>query len=571
MPASKLPSPLQRLFALLGQDREDLAILLLYTAVSSTLGLALPLAAQALINTVANGVFLQPLVVLSLTVWVGLLFAGVVRFLEWLMVEILQQRVFVRTTLALTRQLPRLCSQAMAGQPVTNQVNRFFDTVIIQKSLAKVLLTVPSAFLQILVGLLFIGFYSPWLVAFDGVLVFSLLCLWGLGWGAVRTSLVESTAKYKVAHFLQELALAGRLYQHQGLPSGLMQQADTLASSYVTARKAHFWVVSRQVVANVVIYAFVNAGVLAIGGFLVLHGKLSLGQLVAAELMTILVLSSLDKLVQQLEPFYDLLTSVDKLGHLQELPEEPQGHIVLPLQGLKTGLQIEARGLTVTGSHGPAWNFQLSPGQRLALSEDSYHQQQGVLSLLAGHTLPQQGLLLFNGHDSRDIDRESLWPHVGWVSSTPKIISGTVEANLLLASGFDALQPGDATHSEPLSRLWWQTVLEETSLLEAFAGGPLGCPVAQTLQSLLVVGDETRLSPLMALQLSVARATLNRPALLLIDHALDGAVALAQQPRVCPQVKQAIERMLAFLLQPQAPWTLVVATQNPVLAQLVTA
>jgi ABC-type bacteriocin/lantibiotic exporter with double-glycine peptidase domain len=135
--AGHLPSPFARLRQLLWEDKRDLIILLIYSSVSGVLSLLLPVASQALINIIASGVLLQPLIVLTLTVLLGLLFAGLIRIVEHTLMEVLQQRLFVRIALHLGSHLPRIdLSQLVQSYP-PELVNRFFDTMTIQKTLAK--------------------------------------------------------------------------------------------------------------------------------------------------------------------------------------------------------------------------------------------------------------------------------------------------------------------------------------------------------------------------------------------------------------------------------------------------
>ncbi|NDD30080.1 MAG: hypothetical protein EB084_17630, partial [Proteobacteria bacterium] len=121
------PRPAQRLGWLLWEDRTDIVVLVVYALMTALLALAVPLASQALVNTIAAGVSLQPLIVLTGAVLVGLLFAGLIQVLRDSLVEVLQQRVFARVALRLAQNLPRVESRALSEHHGSELMNRFFD------------------------------------------------------------------------------------------------------------------------------------------------------------------------------------------------------------------------------------------------------------------------------------------------------------------------------------------------------------------------------------------------------------------------------------------------------------
>jgi ABC-type bacteriocin/lantibiotic exporter with double-glycine peptidase domain len=322
-------TPWQRLGQLFIEDRTDLIALLMYTAVNGLLLLTVPLAAQALVNTIAAGMFLQPLTVLSLLLLMGLLFAGVLRIAQITLAEMIQQRILGRMTLRLAYRIPRLSTEAMAGESPAELVNRFFDVLNIQKSWSKLLLDGPSAALQILVGLVLLGFYHPTLVVFDVLLLLAIaFVLFVLGWGGLRTSIQESVQKYRIADYLQNLARNHWTHKLSGWPTSLLTTAGQLVDGYIGARQKHFSVLWRQALGAALLYALASYGILALGGWLVIQRELTLGQLVAAELIVVSILSNFEKLTRLIDPMFDLLTGLDKVGHLTDVPLEDgsEGH-----------------------------------------------------------------------------------------------------------------------------------------------------------------------------------------------------------------------------------------------------
>jgi ABC-type bacteriocin/lantibiotic exporter with double-glycine peptidase domain len=317
------PSPLRRLWALVHLERDDLWLVVIYAAVVGLLTLATPVAVQALVGTVAFGTLLQPLVVLSLLLLAALGFQAALKALQTLVVEKIQQRLFVRTAVDLAWRLPRVQREASDQGFGPETVNRFFDVVTVQKTGAYLLTDGIATFLQVGIGLLVLGFYHPALLAFDLVLLGVLAAVVLVpGRRGLSTAIDESYAKYDVAAWLEELARSVRALRTASGAAFAADRAEALTRRYLTARQRHFQVLFGQTLGALALQVFASAALLGLGGWLVLQQALTLGQLVAAELIVAAVANSIGKLGKKLDSAYDLLAALDKLGQLVDLPIE---------------------------------------------------------------------------------------------------------------------------------------------------------------------------------------------------------------------------------------------------------
>lgn len=237
----------KRLWQMISEDKSDLVLILIYTFFSGLFSLSIPLATQIVVNTVAAGVFLQPLSVIAGFVLGGLCFVAILRLLTLWIVEQIRQRTFARVTLRLAYRVPRVKHDALAKEYLPELVNRFFDTITVQSGWFNFLLDAPAAALSVLVGLVLLAIYSPWLLLFDLIVIgFFLLEVFVLGHGGFQTRSDETTQRFLIAEWLEEIARCETGIKTNGIPPYLIEHADKLLAQYIRLRRIHFRVLFRQ-------------------------------------------------------------------------------------------------------------------------------------------------------------------------------------------------------------------------------------------------------------------------------------------------------------------------------------
>lgn len=431
---NKNSKPLDRLFAILLDEKNNLSVFIIYSVVINVLYLAIPLAAQVLINTIAASVLVQPLIIISFSVLLGLLFLGVIRALQFYITEILQRKIFAKISIEVASKIVKVEQKYFGKIYAPELMNRFFDVVTIQKSLTLLLLEVPAALFQIVIGLILMGIYSPMLLIFDTLLVCSIALIYFLGQEGVNTSIKESNSKYQVAYWLEELARCHISFKMNGLPGYLIENIDNKILGYLENRKKHFQVLLRQFSASFLVQAFATSGVLAIGGWLVMDGQLSLGQLVASELIILMILSALDKVVQKLESWYDLLTAIDKVSYMTSLDVEREDGVHPPKSNNGAEIICEDLVFSYQNDHKifNKLNLKVESGARVSLVGVSGSGKTSLAYLIAGLHQTQEGRILFNGSSIKTLNLNSLREQIALVSDFNEIFAASVEENITL-------------------------------------------------------------------------------------------------------------------------------------------
>ncbi|GAA4465325.1 hypothetical protein GCM10023189_45760 [Nibrella saemangeumensis] len=314
-------TPLQRLIRLLTNEKRDIWYIYLYAIVAGLVSLSLPLGIQAVFNLVSSGMVFNSIYLLIVLVVLGVVLTGILLISQMALVEYLQQRIFVKAAFEFTFRLPRIQPEALDPYYPPELMNRFFDVLTLQKGLPKLLIDISAALIQILFGIILLSFYHPIFIAV-GILTIMMLIGVVLIYGpsGLRTSLSESKYKYKVAGWLEEIA--GNLPDYRQDPDspGMMDKTDELVANYLKYRNEHFSVLRRFYYNAVGFKTIVTGALLVLGTLLVVDRQMTLGQFVAAELVIVLITNSVEKLVMSIDVVFDLLTAVEKLGNVTDLP-----------------------------------------------------------------------------------------------------------------------------------------------------------------------------------------------------------------------------------------------------------
>ena len=514
--------PHRRLLSLLSAERSDLWVAVIFSIAIGLLSLAVPVATQALVNTVAFGNLLQPLLVLSLIVLCVLSVSAALQLFRYRVVEMLQRRVFVRLASESVNRLLRARTDILRLQNGPEVVNRFLDIVTVQKAGASLLVDGLSVAMQTVIGMILLALYHPWLLAFDAVILAALfIVVFPLGKGAIDTAIGESKAKYALVGWLEEIARNATAFRGEAQARFAFERCDTLVHEYLNYRAKHFRIVLRQFAGSLALQALASAALLGVGGLLVIQRQLTLGQLVAAELVVAAVLSGISKFSKHLETFYDLLAALDKLGALTSLPVEPPGSEPLPSLSEPARLAIRSR----------AFSLDVRPGGTIGLTGASGAGKSALIDTISGYADTPGGAVEIDGVDIRNLRLDQVRSQVAVVRA-PEIFHGSILDNIRIGRN---LTSADV-----------QRALAQVGAWTAIRDLPDG------LDTILATGGAPPLPQGRQQALNFARAVAGQPRLLIVDEALDAIQDTDQR-----------ESLAALLFDPASPWTLILVSSRP--------
>ena len=499
-------NPVRRILQVIRLEKNEISSVYFYAILSGLIQLSLPLGIQSIISFVLGGAISTSLVVLIVLVVLGVFLNGLLQVNQMRLIEKVQQKIFVRYSFEFAERIPKLNLQSVDSYYLPELVNRFFDTVALQKGISKLLLDIPTATIQILFGLILLSFYHPVFIFFGLILllVISLILRLTSAKG-MESSLRESDYKYAVAGWLEEMARVIKSFKFSRSTSLNISKTDKLVSGYLTHRTTHFKVLLFQYWSLVGFKVAITAAMLIVGSILLVNQQLNIGQFIAAEIVILMVIGSIEKLISNLDTVYDVLTSVEKLGKLTDKPLEQDGNIEL-IAG-ESGLSIEMTGVNFKYSNEgpPVLNrikLLVNSNEKVCIVGATGSGKSTLLRLMSGAYNEFEGTILIDNLPITNYQLDSLRKQTGILLSTQDIFLGSLLENINM--GCDDISSKDIL-----------LMADRTGL--------------KTFMAELKDGLNTQLDPVgkklsrnIIQKILLLRALVNNPRLVLLEEPLDG-------------------------------------------------
>lgn len=531
-------SSFKKFINLLKLDKKDIFQIYFYAILAGALNLSLPLGIQAIISLIGGAQVSTSLVIMIILITIAASLSGIFQMIQLYISENIQQRIFARISFQFADRLPKIKMEKLGKKYLPELMNRFFDTITLQKGLSKLLLDFSAAVLQTVFGVILLSLYHPFFIilGFSIVVVVYIIIRYTANKG-MRTSLKESDYKYEMAFWLEETAKNATTFKLAGITDFIIEKTDEIASKYVNARKKHFRILLSQYSTLVIFKTFIISGLLILGSILVIQQRMNIGQFVAAEIVIVLIIGSVEKLMLSIETIYDVLTSVEKLDKINHLElEQDEG------EDFDSFIKQEAEGMEVSAHH---LNFKFSDSKKLVIKDVNFTINKNericvagfnnsgkstLLQLISGLYTEFDGTIAYNKIPIGNLKLETLRSHIGDSLSQETLFGGTL---------FDNISMGRARAD--IDNVTW--AIEQVGLTEFVENLPKGYNT--------ILDPQGRTLPLSIVRkIVLARSIADKPRLLVLE---DTFFHLE---------KERMEKIKKLLFTDERPWTLVIASND---------
>lgn len=426
-----------RFYNILRLDKKDVSAVYMLAILAGLLQLSVPLGVQTIISFVMAGSFSTSIAVLIIMVVLGVLLNGLLQVRQLQVIEKMQQKIFLRYSFEFSDRLPKLNIEKLDSYYLPELVNRFFDTVSLQKGLEKLLLDLPAAIIQVLFGVLLLSFYHPVFIAFGTLLLLIvILILRVTSPRGLASALQASDYKYHVAAWLEETARVIRTFKYAKNTSLHIDKTDKLVSGYLDSRTRYFQVLLTQFWSLISFKVIITAAMLLVGAVLLVNQQINIGQFIAADIVILTIINSVEKIILSLDKVYDALVSVEKLGKVVDAEVEASGTIVMPDSDKGVAVSFAATGFVYPNGSKALENIVLHvPAGRLVhITGGSGSGKSTLLRMLTGNYKNFTGSVLVDDVPIGNYQLDSLRAQTGILLSSQDIFHGTLLENITLGN-----------------------------------------------------------------------------------------------------------------------------------------
>jgi ABC-type bacteriocin/lantibiotic exporter with double-glycine peptidase domain len=494
----------RKLVAVLQLDKKEVSAIYIYAILAGLVQLVTPLGIQSIIGFVMAGALSTSIVVLIAVVVLGVFLNGLFQIRQLQIIEKIKQKIYTRDALSFAQKIPHLNLEKLDNYYLPELVNRFFDTINLQKGIEKILLEIPAAFIQILFGIILLSLYHPIFIAFGIVLVLLLYIILAttLPKGFTK-SLLASDYKYKTAGWLQELARVVKTFKYGEKTSLHIEKTDDLVSNYLVARTSYFKILLTQFWSLVVFKIIITAAMLIVGVYLLLNQQINIGQFIAADIVILAVISSVEKLIQTLDKAYDTLTAIEKLDKIKSAELESAGSEKITTNN---GIKIDFKNVSFSYPNGKSVlndvNIDIKEGEKVLIVGNSGSGKSTLLRLLTGTFTNFTGSIRINNIALGSYSIDSLRSNTGVLISQQDIFQGTIRDNVTM--GDSSITNDDLYNITKITGL--ETFVEELEIGFDTVIDPAGKKLPEKIKQGVLL----------------ARALLSKKSLMLLENPFDG-------------------------------------------------
>mgnify|MGYP003403631394 FL=1 len=423
--------PLERFWNLIRLDRSDISSIYFYAILNGLMQLSVPIGIQSIIGFVLGASMATSIYVLIFLVVMGVFIVGVLQVNQMKIIERIQQKIFTRYAFEFVDKIPKFDLYKTDNYFLPEKANRFFDTVNLQKGFSKLLLDIPTALIQILFGLILLSFYHPLFIIFGITLALLLfLIVYFTSKNGLETSINESNYKYEVVAWMQEISKSiksFKLNQDTGLN---FKSTDKILVNYLKTRTKHFKFLLVQYKALIAFKTLVTAFLLLLGVYLLVDQQLNIGEFIAAEIVILSIIASVEILIKNLDSVFDVLTSLEKLSNVTEGNSEENGKLLISEN--KISIELVDFSFTYPNSK-PILkniNIKIPPNSTVCILGEENSGKSTLLNILSRNYLHFTGNFLINNIPANNYDLESFRKKTGIYFNEYEIFSGTVLENI---------------------------------------------------------------------------------------------------------------------------------------------
>jgi len=245
--------------------------------------------------------------------------------------------------------------------------------------------------------------------------------------------------------------------------------------------------------------------------FLVVQGRITVGEFFSLFIYSFAIFGPLQELGNIINIYRETEASLANFQQILDTPRDVKPAHPRPVEQIETLAfeDVRFKHLSASTLALDGISFRAQRGETIAFVGPSGSGKTTLVKLLVGLYPPQAGRILYNGIPSTEVDLDDLREQIGFVTQDTQLFAGTIRENLRFVAP-------DATDEQCL------TALRQAAADSLLARAPQGLDTVIGEGGVKVSGGEKQ-------RLSIARALLRNPTLLVFDEATSSLDSLTEE------------------------------------------
>lgn len=251
--------------------------------------------------------------------------------------------------------------------------------------------------------------------------------------------------------------------------------------------------------------------ILFVLSYLVFHDKFTLGEMITMQFFSFFIFGPLQELGNIILAYREAETSLNNFEKLMNTPIEPKPDYPKSIKNIEQLSFDSVSFKHVTAGH-PALNkisFNVKSGETIAFVGPSGSGKTTLVKLLVGLYVPAEGMIYYNDVPYNELDIESFRHQIGFVTQDTQLFAGSIRENLLFVNP-------NASESEMMA------ALHKASAENLLTRAENGLDTIIGEGGMKISGGEKQ-------RLSIARALLRKPRLLVFDEATSALDSITEE------------------------------------------
>lgn len=245
--------------------------------------------------------------------------------------------------------------------------------------------------------------------------------------------------------------------------------------------------------------------------YLIFSDKMTLGELFSLQIYSFFIFGPLQELGNIISTYREAEASLENFQTILNTPKEEKPLHPVAVKGIQTLVfdKVSFKHQTASNKALDNISFDVKTGETIAFVGPSGSGKTTLVKLLVGLYQAKEGEILYNGTSGKSIDLDQLRSQIGFVTQDTQLFAGTIKENLLFVAP-------KATDAECLD------VLNKAACQSLLARADKGIDTMIGEGGVKVSGGEKQ-------RLSIARALLRKPSLLVFDEATSSLDSITEE------------------------------------------